>query len=175
MTDSDDRMVTVFGSADPAEGSCEYELARQVGAALAGLGYTIVNGGYGGTMAASARGAVEAGGQAVGVTCTHWKSPPNPYLARVVHTTCLPERVETLIDLGRAGFVVLAGGTGTLQELATVWERMCKKTMPVRPIVCVGEFWRPLVNMMASQRAQAGEMVGLAGSAGELGRWFPGR
>ncbi|MCY2932273.1 MAG: LOG family protein [Planctomycetota bacterium] len=139
------------------------------------MGYTVVNGGYGGTMEASARGAVEAGGGAIGVTCAHWKSCPNPYVARVVETSRLPERLERLIDFGQAGFVVLPGGTGTLQELATVWERMGKKAMPVRPIVCVGEFWRPLVNMMASQRPRAAELVALAGSAGELGQWFPVR
>ncbi|MCY2925502.1 MAG: hypothetical protein NT031_08690 [Planctomycetota bacterium] len=65
MSDEADRMVSVFGSADPAEGSPEYETARRVGEALAGLGYGVVNGGYGGTMAGSARGAAEAGGQAV--------------------------------------------------------------------------------------------------------------
>lgn len=175
MSDAADRMVSVFGSADPAEGSPEYEAARRVGAALADLGYGVVNGGYGGTMAASARGAAEAGGQAVGVTCTHWRSGANPYVARVIATTSLSERLEKLVELGRAGFVVLPGGTGTLHELATVWERMCKKAMPVRPIVCVGDFWRPLVAMMTAQRAKAGELVGMAGSAQELGRWFPGR
>ena len=175
MNTPDDRMVAVFGSADPAEGSAEYETARQVGAVLAGLGYTVVNGGYGGTMAASARGAVEAGGRAVGGTCTHWRSGANPYVAPVIETTNLPDRLEKLVELGRAGFVVLTGGTGTLQELAVVWERMSKKAMPVRPIVCVGEFWRPLVNMMASQRPQAADLVGLATSAAQLGRWFPRR
>lgn len=174
MSQAMDRIVGVFGSADPAEGSAEYEIARRVGAALGAMGYTVVNGGYGGTMEASARGAVEAGGKAIGVICTVWKSAANAYVSRVITTTSLEGRLEKLIEMARGGYVVLPGSTGTLQELAVVWERMCKKAMPVRPIVCVGEFWRPLVELMASQRPRAGELVGVARAPEELGRWFGG-
>ncbi|MCD4824649.1 MAG: LOG family protein, partial [Phycisphaerae bacterium] len=141
--------ISVFGSNDPAAGSEAYAIARAAGRTLAELGYTVANGGYGGTMEASAHGAKEAGGDTVGVTCEIWKTAANRYIDRTIQTASHHERLETLVELGGGGYVVLPGATGTLLELATVWELACKKLARPRPIVCVGEFWQPLVKMMS--------------------------
>jgi len=53
--------VAVFGSSEPQPGEVAYEAARGLGRALAGRGLIVVNGGYGGVMEASSRGAREAG------------------------------------------------------------------------------------------------------------------
>jgi len=53
--------VAVFGSSEPAAGDPLYEAARRVGSLLAGAGYDVVTGGYGGVMEGASRGAVEAG------------------------------------------------------------------------------------------------------------------
>jgi len=164
--------VSVFGSNGARPGQKAYEVARAVGRTLGQLGYTVVNGGYGGTMEASARGAREAGGSTVGVTCRVWSSPPNEYIDEVIQTAGLTERIGTLIELGRSGYVVLPGATGTLAELAWVWELACKGLAPPRPIVCLGDFWRPLVALMASQRPACAEAVVFAGDPRELGRHF---
>jgi len=165
--------VAVFGSADPREGDEAYELARAVGRQLASLGYTVVNGGYGGTMEASARGAREAGGRTVGVTCSLWKSAPNRYVDETIDTADLFERARKLIELGTGGYVVLPGATGTLVELALVWELLCKRFQPEVPIVCVGEFWQPLVDMMAQQRPRCVGLVAVVAAADELCRHLP--
>lgn len=62
-------LVAVFGSADPPEGDPLYELARTVGGLLVNAGYGVLTGGYGGVMEGASRGAAEAGGVAIGVTC----------------------------------------------------------------------------------------------------------
>lgn len=168
--------VTVFGSGDPAAGDEEYELARQVGLTLGAMGYRIANGGYGGAMEASARGATQVGAATVGVTCRLWKTRPNEYIDEVIETAAMGERISTLIELGDCGYVVLPGATGTLAELAWVWELACKKFLPdraARPIVCMGEFWRPLIEMMVAQRPSSGRLVAVATDAGELERLFP--
>ena len=170
--DKDSRVVCVFGSGDPRAGEAPYAVALAAGRVLAELGCVVANGGYGGTMEASARGAVEAGGQVIGVTCSAWASEPNSYLTRRINTSSLRERVATLIDIGRGGYVCLPGSTGTLVELATVWEMMLKGFLPRRPLVCVGEFWRPLVDMMAAERAASGEYVAIAAAPGDLARFF---
>jgi hypothetical protein len=170
-----DRVVTVFGSGEAAPGGDEWRVALAVGRALGELGYSIANGGYGGTMAASAEGARRAGAEVTGVTCRVWKSPPNPHVTRTVVTDDLPGRIETLIDLGRAGYVVLPGATGTLAELAWVWELTFKKFLPRRPIVCVGDFWRPLIDLMALARPGGPALVAVAAGADELARHFPAR
>jgi len=166
-------VVTVFGAGDPRKGDAAYAVALEAGRRLGELGYAVANGGYAGTMEASARGAKEAGSTTIGVTCSIWRSDPNAYIDRVVRTDALPERLATLIDLGAAGYVVLPGATGTLFELAAVWEQQLKGILSRRPIACVGAFWQPLVEMMASARADSRSFVDLMESPTDLGRCFP--
>jgi len=126
-------------------------------------------------MEASAAGAKAAGGRTIGVTCSIWKSAANRFIDRSVQTDGLPQRVQRLIELGTAGCVVLPGATGTLVELATVWEMTCKRLRPRRPIVCVGRHWRPLVEMMASARPGCERFVAMIERPDELEQYFPAR
>ena len=66
-------------------------------------GFAIANGGYRGTMHAAAKGAAEAGGTVIGVTCSAFKnSVANEYVTREIVAGSLEERLETLVELGRA-------------------------------------------------------------------------
>jgi len=47
------------------------------------------------------------------------------------------------------GFVACKGGTGTLVELAVVWEMLNKKAMEQRPFVVLGDFWQPIVDRVS--------------------------
>ncbi len=62
--------ITVFGGSNPLPGSPAYAEAYELGKLLALAGHTILTGGYIGTMEAVSRGANEAGGHVIGVTCT---------------------------------------------------------------------------------------------------------
>src|SRR5688500_14041624 len=101
--------VSVFGSG--AGGEADLDRARRLGAALARAGYTVLNGGYGGTMEGAAIGAREAGGRAIGVTCAEFtfRSGPNPHLAEVIEAPTLFARLERLVRDGD-GYVALPGG-----------------------------------------------------------------
>ena len=101
-------------------------------------------------MLAGAKGAATAGGQIIGVTCTAFKrGKANEYITQEISTTCLEERLAKLIELGNA-YLVLPGGTGTLLELADVWEHKNKGFSNAnKPIILVGVFWQPLAEMMA--------------------------
>ena len=85
--------VTVFGGAQPKEGTLAYEEARELGSLLAQRGHTVLNGGYMGTMEAVSRGAHEAGGHVIGVTCIdieEWrKSKPNPWIKEEIRRQSL--------------------------------------------------------------------------------------
>ena len=118
---------------------------------MAQAGFAIANGGYGGTMLAAAKGASDAGGKVIGVTCSAFKSSiANEYISREIVTDSLDERLDTLIKLGQ-GYVVLPGGTGTLLELAKVWELKNKGFLEAdKPIILVGEFWKPLLCLIAT-------------------------
>jgi uncharacterized protein (TIGR00730 family) len=147
----DEIVVSVFGTGRAQAGQPAYVLAEQVGRALAQAGFAVANGGYRGTMHAAAKGAAEAGGTVIGVTCSVFKnSVANEFITREIVTDSLDQRLHKLVELGRA-YVVLPGGTGTLLELATVWELKNKGFLDrARPVVLVGEFWKPLVDLVAT-------------------------
>ena len=146
----DETVISVFGTGRAREGEPAYVLAEQIGRALAQAGFAIANGGYRGTMHGAAKGAAEAGGTVIGVTCSAFKnSTANEYVTREMVTCSLEERLGTLVRLGQ-GYVMLPGGTGTLLELAMVWELKNKGFLDrAKPIVLAGEFWRPLVDLVA--------------------------
>jgi hypothetical protein len=157
------KTVTIFGTSKAGEGDSAYELAYETGRLLAQAGFTIANGGYGGTMLAAAKGASEVGGEVIGVTCMAFKnSRPNKHISREVNTASLDERLDTLIQLGQA-YVVLPGGTGTLLELAKVWELKNKGFLKTdKPIILLGGFWKPLVDLIASEDPNSSRYVKLA-------------
>jgi uncharacterized protein (TIGR00730 family) len=147
----DERIVTVFGSGRAVASDANFALAEQVGRILARADFTIANGGYGGTMLAAAKGAAEVSGKIIGVTCSAFKNGrANQYITREIVTASLDERLNMLIKLGQA-YVVLPGGTGTLLELAMVWEFKNKGFFTTnKPIILVGEFWKSLVDLVAT-------------------------
>jgi len=145
-----EKIITIFGTGRAKSSDSAYKLAYETGKRLAEADFTIANGGYGGTMSAAAKGAVEAGGKTIGVTCSAFKaSSANEYISREIVTDSLDERLETLTKIGRA-YVVLPGGTGTLLELAKVWELKNKGFLEKhKPIILVGGYWKPLVDLIA--------------------------
>jgi uncharacterized protein (TIGR00730 family) len=163
-----EKIITIFGTGRAKRGGANFQLAYSTGKLLAQAGFTIANGGYGGTMVAAAGGAAEAGGDVVGVTCSAFKfNTANKYVTREIVTPSLDERLDTLIKLGLA-YIVLPGGTGTLLELAKVWELKNKGFLKTdKPIILLGEFWRPLVELVAVDDPDSGRYVKQADSPSE--------
>ena len=141
------KTVTVFGSAKPTEGNPVYEEARQLGRELAQAGFRLCNGGYSGIMEASARGAKAEGGKTVGITTKAFGCGANWWIDEEFCEETHPHRLAKLIEFGDA-YVVFSGGTGTLVELATVWEYRNKRLISEKPIVVIGDFWRSFVEQM---------------------------
>jgi uncharacterized protein (TIGR00730 family) len=165
------KTITIFGTGKAGPGDQAYITACEVGRLLAQAGFTIANGGYGGTMTAAAKGASEAGGEVIGVTCSAFKkSRPNEYITREIVTHSLQERLNKLIELG-AGYIVLPGGTGTLLELAHVWELKNKGFLNhQKPLIIIGGFWRPLFEIIAGGEPNALEHVQQAGAPSDAVR-----
>jgi uncharacterized protein (TIGR00730 family) len=138
------KIVTVFGSSRPRAGDPYYDEARQLGSALASEGFAVCSGGYGGVMEAVSRGAKEAGGKTFAVTARFFRSRANQWVDEEIRVDTWQERLFELIRRGR-GYVVCRGGTGTLVELAVVWEMINKGVMKRKPVVALGSFWGPVV------------------------------
>jgi len=149
-------IVSVFGTSDVGPTAELYQTARELGRTIAEAGLVLCNGGYGGTMEAAARGAVEAGGHTIGVTCTRFRrGGPNPYIRQEVPTFDLLQRLNTLLQLGQA-YVVLPGGTGTLTELALAWELLNKGLLSgERTLVVLGDCWQPVIDCVARVQPSA--------------------
>ena len=137
--------VAVFGSSEVRPGEAAWEDAEETGALLARDGFEVVNGGYGGVMEASSRGAARAGGRAIGVTCAAFeRGAGNSWLAEERREKDLFERTRVLIELSSA-YIILPGKAGTLAELAFLWALQRGGLLGPAPVVLLGGFWEGLV------------------------------
>ncbi|HVN54066.1 MAG TPA: LOG family protein [Anaerolineaceae bacterium] len=143
--------VTVFGGAKPMPGDPAYLEAYHLGKLLAGAGYTVLTGGYIGTMEAVSRGANEAGGYVIGVTCDEiekWRpGRANPWIREERRFPTLRERLFALIDHSEAA-IALPGGAGTLTEISLVWNQLIIGSLPPRPLILVGPGWQAVFQAM---------------------------
>lgn len=139
-----ERIVTIFGGSKCAHDSPEYLEAKALGKRLAEAGFTICTGGYLGVMEAASRGAREAGGRVYGIVMNQFKHEPNRYLTDKVATNHFYERLQNLITRS-VGFVALKGGMGTVTEISLVWNKLMTGVLVSRPLVLVGDCWRPVV------------------------------
>ena len=137
--------VTVFGGARPRPGEPEYEVALHLGSLLGKAGHTVLTGGYTGTMEAVSRGASEAGGHVIGVTCREieaWRSTPaNPWVKEERLMNTLEERILALIN-GCEAALALPGGAGTLAEVSILWNRLLIEAVPPRKVILIGAGWK---------------------------------
>lgn len=140
--------ITIFGGSQPQPGSLAYSEAYELGNLLAQAGHTVLTGGYIGTMEAVSRGANEAGGHVIGVTCADieaWRAvKPNAWMKEERRFATLQERLNELV-LACDAAIALPGGPGTLTEVALTWNLMIVKSMPAKPLVLVGSGWRSVL------------------------------
>src|SRR3990172_1929274 len=108
-------IVAVFGGSSPQPGEPAYAEAEDVGRLLAESGYTVMTGGYGGTMEAASKGAKAAGGKVIGVTVGLFERSegrrPNDFIDEVIRYDSLRDRLHHLVAECDAA-VALRGGIG---------------------------------------------------------------
>jgi uncharacterized protein (TIGR00730 family) len=139
-------IVAVFGGSAPKPGSAAYNESVEMGRLLAVAGHAVATGGYTGVMEGASRGAADAGGHVIGVTCgliESWREgfAPNAWVKEVIKYDSLRERLYHLISFCDAA-VALSGGIGTLSEISLLWSLMQTSELPGKPLVLVGPVWR---------------------------------
>jgi uncharacterized protein (TIGR00725 family) len=162
-------IITLLGSsiADGAEADDAYELGKRIGAAS----HVLKNGGYGGTMAASARGCREAGGHVIGVGIEGHRidrtGAPNPYNSEVIVKASALERVVELLRCDLV--IVLPGHVGTLHEMFSAWVSAIEGHLP--SVMLVGPKLKELLDYLTENgflKPEHAEHVSVFNSVGEL-------
>lgn len=125
------KTATIFGSSTPT--SKEYYKALRLGEELADE-FIVINGGYNGTMEASAKGCTEAGGKVIGVCVkghfVNQSGKPNIYNSKIVLTDDLNKRIEHMLESDH--IIIMDGSLGTLQEfVATLVLQHFKKNKQI--------------------------------------------
>jgi len=149
--------VTVFGSARFKEGNPHYELAREMGRRIAGMGLTTMTGGGPGIMEAANRGAREAGGRSIGCNIVlPMEQQPNPYVDRFIEFRYFFVRKVMLVKYSYA-FVAMPGGFGTLDELFEAVTLVQTRKILGFPVVLMGvAYWSPLLAFLKDTLLAAG-------------------
>ena len=120
------KIVAVIG---PSQSKCSkdtYEFAEQLGHTLASRGLSIVCGGKGGVMEAVCKGAKLSdqtfNGATIGILPEDNDEQVNEYVDIVVPTGIGIARNIVIINMADV-VIALAGGSGTLSELAFAWQK----------------------------------------------------
>jgi uncharacterized protein (TIGR00730 family) len=153
MTEAGKR-ITVFGASSPRPGDQAYQDAYRLGKLIGSSGYTVLTGGYMGTMEAVSRGAAESGGHVIGVTSDEieaWRpTGPNRWIQEEWRFPTLRQRLYALIEACDVA-IALPGGIGTLAEVSVMWSQMQVSTSPQPPLILVGAGWQATIEILFEQ------------------------
>lgn len=148
-------ILTVFGGSSPKPGSPEYQESYRVGQMAAQQGWTVATGGYIGVMEAVSRGAAEAGGHVIGVTCDDltWLRPigANSWVKEERKFPTLRERLWHLVEICDAA-IAMPGGVGTLAEVSVMWNGFIIHSVPAKPLVMVGAAWKKIMRQLLKEQ-----------------------
>jgi uncharacterized protein (TIGR00730 family) len=139
--------VAVLGSARLNESDDRWKQAHRLGMILAGEGFVVVTGGYGGLMTAVSCGVREGGGLVIGLPMRHWEAlEPNRWNVDLRWSTDYGTRINHILHCDAV--IALPGGVGTLSEMAIVWAAS-QTEEPALPLVLLGDCWPPLIASFA--------------------------
>ena len=145
------RRLCVFCGAHPGTRPVYAEMARDVGRRIAERGWGLVTGGgRTGLMGAVADGALEAGGEVVGVIPIHLEERELAHtgLTELHRVESMHSRKELMHSLSQ-GFVTLPGGMGSLDEVfeALTWGQLGLHAKPVGFLTQNG-FWDAVLSQL---------------------------
>jgi uncharacterized protein (TIGR00730 family) len=152
--------VAIFGSARSTPGSTDYRRAEEMGRALARAGHAVITGGGPGDMEAANKGAIEAGGESIGLAIElPYELKPNPYLTRTLSFRYFFVRKVMFVKYSQA-FVILPGGFGTLDELFEAVTLIQTRKVKPFPVILAGEhqYWDGLINWINQTVVKRGKV-----------------
>jgi uncharacterized protein (TIGR00725 family) len=142
-------IVAFFGSSKYVENSKEYIACEKIALKIAKNGHDIITGGYGGIMEAGLKGALDHNVNRIAVIAKELSNRKvNQYAKEIISKDTYLERLIELTSAADA-YIVFPGGTGTLAELSLVWALKERKIFGNKPIVCYGDQWNEVQQIMS--------------------------
>ncbi len=137
--------VGVFGSARTPQDDSHYAAAVAIGEGLARAGFATITGGGPGIMEAANKGALQGGGESVGLGIElPFEEGLNEYVTLGINFRYFFARKVMFLKYSQ-GFVVLPGGLGTFDELFEALTLVQTKKVTKFPVVLFGsEYWGSL-------------------------------
>ena len=141
--------VSVFGSAVTHPDDEYYKKAEKVAALLVHSGFAVITGGGPGIMEAANKGAVEAGGESIGlnIVLPH-EQKPNPFVKTMLEFNYFFCRKVMFVKYAKA-FIILPGGFGTMDELFEALTLIQTKRTQKFPVVMIGKkYWSGMIDWL---------------------------
>jgi uncharacterized protein (TIGR00730 family) len=144
--------VSIFGSARTQPEDKYYKLAEQTASEFAKAGFAVITGGGGGIMEAANKGAMQAGGQSIGLNIEiPMEQVPNDYQNLSLHFRYFFVRKVMFLKYAH-GFIVFPGGYGTMDEFfesLVLIQTLKQATFPV--LLMCSEYWAGLVEWLRTK------------------------
>jgi len=151
------KRVAFFGDADAKETDQHYIDAFNTAKILAENGYIVVNGGGPGVMLAATLGAKAGKGKVEVVIIDEKVDMGQNYEGsgkenkektdKIYRVKNIQDRNEKIVELADA-HIVFKGGTGTMAELALVWEKAKFEFGKHEPLIFFGDCWKNTVETL---------------------------
>lgn len=140
-------IIVIYGSSTCNEDSELYALALEVGHSLSKK-YIVASGGYTGIMDAVSKGSHMNKGIVIGITTDEiTRAEPSRFLTKEFREYSLMTRLELMQNIAKV-HLFLPGSTGTLTELALVWDKQKLGLLPSYPILLLGMNWHKIYELM---------------------------
>jgi len=151
------KRVSFFGDAEAKKTDQHYIDAFNTAKLLAENGYIIVNGGGPGIMLASTLGAKSVNGKVevaiidekinMGKNYEGSEINNKKNVDQIYRSKTIQERTEKIVELADA-HIVFKGGTGTMAELALVWEKAKFEYGKHEPLIFFGNCWKQTIEAL---------------------------
>lgn len=139
--------VSIFGSARMKPSHRYYKMARQLASKLSKDGFSIITGGGPGIMEAANRGAMDAGGNSIGLNIRlPMEQAPNPFQNIAIDFNYFFVRKFMFVKYA-SSFVIFPGGFGTMDELFEALTLIQTDKIADFSVVLVGsKYWKGLLD-----------------------------